>query len=101
MTKDAPYYAFATIPVKPEYYEDAKQAILDITPLTLAEEGCEVFILHGSYDEEKSELYLYEVFRDEEAFNFHHEQEYTKAVFEKYKTWLNGDIEIKRLKSVF
>jgi quinol monooxygenase YgiN len=94
---DTRYYAFATIPVKPEFLAVAKKAILDIMPQTLAEEGCETFSLHIDYGESKSILYLYEIFRDEAAFNFHHAQAYTKRVFEHYKTWLDGDVQIKRL----
>ncbi|WP_156800322.1 putative quinol monooxygenase [Thalassoporum mexicanum] len=100
---DLRYYAFATISVKPEFFADAKQAILAILPQTLAEEGCEMFTLHTDYDgvdydEAEPILYLYEIFADEAAFNFHHAQAYTKQVFEKYKTWLAGEVIIKRLK---
>ena len=97
MSQQEKYYAFATIPVKPEYMQQAEQAILDITPETLAEPGCEVFTLHKRFESDMATLYLYEIFTDEEAFNFHHAQSYTKAVFKKYETWLAGPVDINRL----
>ena len=93
------YRVFARIPVKPEHLDDAKQAVLAITPATLAEEGCLCFDLHESTDEE-STLFLYEVWRDEAAFAYHHAQDYTKDVFEKYKQWLRDEVKITPLRKL-
>ena len=100
MKSPSTYYAFATITVKPEYLKAAEQAVLDIIPDTLNESGCEMFRLHKDGDPSSNKLYLYEVFRDEAAFHFHHAQNYTKAVFEKYQQWLAEPVDIKRLFAV-
>lgn len=92
-----PYIAFARIVPKPEHLNAAKEAILGLIPKTLEEPGCQVFTLHEPGDESDEALYLYEVFDDEDAFNFHHEQEYTKAVFKAYENWLAEPVEIKKL----
>ena len=86
MSKDE-MRVFATIRVKPEYFEEARIAVLEIIPQTLKEEGCVMFDLHDS-TEEPNTLFLYEVWKDRVAFDFHHEQDYTKNVFRKYEDWL-------------
>lgn len=95
-----PYVAFARIVPKPEHFEAAKSAILGIIPKTLEEPGCQVFTLHESSDKDDQAMYLYEIFDNEEAFNSHHEREYTKVVFKAYENWLSEPVEIKRLQKV-
>lgn len=98
MKKPAVY--FAKIPVKPEFYEDAKHAILSIIPQTLKEPGCKVFALHESIADGDRSLYLYEIFDSPEAFDFHHAQSYTKAVRESYQKWLKSPVEIIKLSKI-
>lgn len=95
-----PFIVFATITLKPEFYEDAKEAILNITPQTLAEPGCRVFALHEPSSSDGTTLYIYEIFDSEEAFHFHHSQSYTKAVYKSYENWLAAPVEIKILARV-
>lgn len=87
---------FARITPRPEFFEDARRAVLSIVPATREEPGCHEFILHeGDGD---GRLYLYEKFVDEAAFAAHHAQPYTRDVFEKYETWLAAPVEITRLR---
>ena len=95
-----PYIVFARIVPKPEHYDAAKDAILGLIPMTLKEPGCRVFTLHEPGDNGDQALYLYEIFDDEDAFNFHHRQEYTKEVFKAYEDWLAQPVEIKKLRKV-
>lgn len=97
MNDQEKYCVFATIPVKSEFAKDAERAILDIISCTLAEPGCEIFTFHKDSDSTISKFYLYERFTDEKAFQFHHDQEYTKAVYKKYENWLAGPVEIIRM----
>ena len=94
---DQPLTIFARISPKPDYLEAARDAVLDIIPATHAEPGCIDFKLHDDM-EGKGRLYLYEVWRDEAALTAHHEQPYTKAVFEQYQRWLSEPVEIIRLR---
>ena len=106
--KDERYHLFAQVYLKPEHYEEAKQAVLEMIPLTLAEDGCEVFTLHeasadqgdGAPTPPPATLYLYEVFKDKAAFEFHHAQSYTKEVFAKYQNWLRAPIDIVYLNRI-
>lgn len=92
---------FAKITPKPHFFEDAKKAILDIIPDTRAEKGCSVFNLHVHRDNDgQNSLCLYEIFVNEDAYNFHHSQDYTKKVFELYKDWLAEPVEINRMELV-
>ena len=98
--QNAPYQLFATIPVKPQFFDLAKEAVLNIIPQTLAEEGCELFVLHEAPEEDNHTLYLYERFKDEEAYNHHHAQPYTKEVFKKYENWLSGPVIFTKLRQL-
>ena len=93
-------YAFAKITPKPEHYEDARRAILGIMNATKAEEGCLQFDLFEDSDEQQQHLFLEEAWASETAFAFHHRQEYTKAVFASYQTWLAQPVEIHRMQKI-
>ncbi len=47
-----------------------------------------MFDLHNSA-EVPNTLFLFEVWKDRAAFDFHHEQDYTKNIFRKYEDWLS------------
>ena len=86
-------YVFAKIIPKKEHFDDVRQAILDIMPETLSEEGCLQFDLLAA-DAEPANLFLQEAWADGTAFEYHHKQEHTKAVFAKYQQWLAQPVEI-------
>lgn len=81
-------YQVSAITLKPEFYENAKEAILNITPQTLAEPECRVFVLHEPSSSDGTTLYIYEIFDSEEAFYVHHAQSYTKTVYKSYEIGL-------------
>ncbi|MEM1060273.1 MAG: putative quinol monooxygenase [Verrucomicrobiota bacterium] len=93
------FYVFATIPVKPECLEEARAAILEIMPATLAEEGCDVFELYED-PSGAPRLFLREVFRDEAAFELHHQQDFVREIFRKYEEWLDGEVVTQQLRPV-
>lgn len=71
---------------------------MSIIDRTLDEPGCHGFVLHQG--NEDGCLYLYECFEDEAAYAFHHEQDYTKAVFKAYEDWLAEPPAIYRMRKV-
>jgi quinol monooxygenase YgiN len=94
------YAVFATIPVKPEHLHDARDAVADIVLQTRAEAGCEHFEPYRAADG-SANIYIFERWADRAAFDFHHAQDYTKAVFAKYEGWLRADpvlVEVTELK---
>ncbi|HKR18175.1 putative quinol monooxygenase [Rhizorhapis sp.] len=94
------YTVFATIPVKPEHLDDAREAVAAIVAQTRAEPGCEHFEPYRAADG-SSNLYIFERWANRSAFDFHHAQDYTQAVFEKYKVWLREApalVEVTELK---
>lgn len=91
-----PVHIFATIHPMPQHFDDAKTAIQSIIPVTLAEAGCEVFELFEAADGSRR-LHLWERFSDEAALAFHHQQPYTRQVFDAYKEWLAEPVSIQRL----
>lgn len=91
---------FAKITPKSEFFEAAKQAILDIIPRTRQEKGCHVFNLHELDAQGIKYLCLYEIFENQADYDFHHNQEYTKRVFESYQDWLAAPVEIHKLKLI-
>ncbi|MEE4153727.1 MAG: putative quinol monooxygenase [Erythrobacter sp.] len=90
--------AFATIPVKPQHFEEAKAAIVGIVEHTRAEEGCHAFELHEAPD--GSRLHLYEVWADKAAFEAHHAKDYTRAIFRQYEDWLAEPVAITFMQPV-
>jgi quinol monooxygenase YgiN len=92
MEKIMPISVFATISPKAAHFSDARQAIRDIVDETRGEEGCISFDLHE--DVEAGRLHLYEVWADRAAFDTHHAQPYTQAVFRKYTAWLAAPVDL-------
>jgi len=91
-------HIFARIAPKPEFFDVTRDAILEIIPQTLAEPGCQAFVLHAGADD--GCLYLYEVFDDEDALKAHGAQPYTRAVFARYEEWLKEPPRLTRMHRV-
>ena len=87
-------FVFAKITPKPEYFTQSRNAIEEIIPATKSEPGCLKFTLH---EDGAGSLYLYEEWSDDDALDRHHAMDYTKAVFEAYKSWLVSSPEIIKL----
>lgn len=87
-------FIFAKITPKNEFFDAARDAITEIIPQTRNEAGCLEFTLHQDGD---GSLYLYEEWTNDEALELHHSMDYTKAVFEAYKSWLAVSPEITKL----
>jgi quinol monooxygenase YgiN len=88
----------ARIAPRPEYREQAIAAICAIVKETRAESGCIAFKVNEC--QVSRDIILYEEWRDEAAFEFHHSQIYTLAVMKAYADWLLKDPEIVRLNPV-
>lgn len=88
----------AHITPKTEHYQDCINAIQEILPATRAEAGCLRFELYES--ESRTQLTLVERFVDQAAFDFHHQQAYTKQVFTLYQGWLAKAVDITSLSPV-
>lgn len=99
-SKKSPLIVFAQITPKSEFFDDAKNAILNIIPQTLAEPGCRMFTLHESKDKNDHSLYLYEIWDNASDLESHYAQEYTKAVFTAYQEWLEKPVTIIKLDKV-
>lgn len=82
-----------------QHFGAARDAIRGIIGQTRAEPGCIEFRL--SEDATECTLHLYEEWRDEAALTSHHDQPYTKAVFEAYKDWLAEEPKILHLRPVY
>ncbi|RKF21953.1 antibiotic biosynthesis monooxygenase [Altericroceibacterium spongiae] len=94
------YTVFATIPVKPEHLDDAREAVAAIVSQTKAETGCEHFEPCRAADGSPN-IYIFERWADRAAFDYHHAQDYTRDVFTKYENWLRDDpklVEVTELK---
>ena len=83
---------FATIHPKPDCFDEARDAILGILNDTRAEAGCQHFTLHRNAD--SGTLHLTEIWDDQAAFDAHHAQAYTRAVFERYEHLLAAPVEL-------
>ncbi|MCJ2082845.1 putative quinol monooxygenase [Methylobacterium sp. J-090] len=94
-----PLVLFARITPKPEHRAAARDAVLNILAVTRSEPGCRRFTLHEDRDGD-GPLYLYEIWDDDAALAAHHAQPYTCAVFDQYRTWLSGPVEITRLRRI-
>lgn len=90
---------FATIKPKPEFLEDAKQAILAIIPETRSEAGCHTFSLHEDKTQHGN-LYLYEIWDDAAALEAHYAMPYTKKVFTAYQEWLAEPVAVTKMSIV-
>lgn len=83
---------FATVTPKPEHLSEAIAAVEGIISNTRAEEGCIRFDLHEGT--QTGQLYLYEIWADRDAFDSHHVQPYTQAVYRQYESWLAAPVEL-------
>lgn len=90
-------FLVAKITPKAEYFQAAKQAIVDIIPQTRNEPGCLEFTLH---QDNNGCLFLYEQWVDECALEQHYEMPYTREVFQRYQNWLSEQPEITKLTKV-
>ncbi len=90
---------FATIHPKPEFFKQALEALNRIVEPTLQESGCKTFTVHTTKnaDESPRKIYLFEVWRDEEALDFHYQQAYSQNVFEQYKLWLEEPVHVIKM----
>ena len=88
----------ARIAPHPTHYTKAREAICEIIEQPRAEPGCMEFRL--SENAQDGTLYLYEEWRDEAALASHHDQPYTRAVFEAYRDWLAEEPQILHLRQV-
>jgi quinol monooxygenase YgiN len=93
-----PLSVFATITPKPEHLSEAIAAVKGIMADTRAEEGCIQFDLHEGI--ETGRLHLYEVWADRDAFDTHHAQPYTQAVYKQYEAWLAAPVELTFMQPV-
>ncbi len=92
-------FLFATIRIKPEYFEQARAALDGLMPPTLAEAGCHVFSAFQSQDQDNT-LHLFECFDDMDALNAHYAADYTKEVFTAYEEWLAAPVEVTKLSAI-
>ncbi|WP_027856381.1 putative quinol monooxygenase [Marinobacterium jannaschii] len=86
-------FIIARISPKPEFMNDAREALLSIVPPTLNEEGCRQFSVH----QDETSLYLYEEWENQDALDRHYAMPYIAPVFESYKEWLAKPVEISKL----
>lgn len=81
------YYCTACIKItEGNKYEDVYEEIINnLVKKTITEEGCIEFFVTPS-NPEKGEFILWEIWKNEDAFNFHHNAEHTKEYFKKNLT---------------
>ncbi|WP_299580449.1 putative quinol monooxygenase [uncultured Microbulbifer sp.] len=89
-------FIIAKISPKAEFITQAKQAILSIVAHTLEEEGCLQFAVH----EDGERLFLYEEWRSQEDLDKHYAMPYITPIFEAYKEWLIGPVEVNKLQKL-
>lgn len=89
---------FAKISPKPEYFDDARNAVLGAISETLSEDGCLQFVLHEGLKDKC--LYLYEEWKSEEALALHYEMPFIKKIFEQYEAWLSEPVEVTKMHKV-
>lgn len=84
----------ATISPLPEHFEDARSALVELAKVTVKEPGCLAFypVLPAG---DGGDICLIEAWRDEAALRDHHEQPYTRKVFNNYESWLAKPVEIR------
>ncbi|WP_298918298.1 putative quinol monooxygenase [uncultured Algimonas sp.] len=91
-------HLIATIRPKTEHAHDARNAILSLMTVTRGESGCHRFDLYQSPD--GLTLYLHEIWENADALRDHHAADYTTAVFDDYRNWLQEPPEIQELHPV-
>lgn len=90
--------AFATISPKADSIEEVRAAISGILEETRAEEGC--FEFRVFENENRDAFHIFEVWKDQAAFDFHHAQPYTIAAMQNYDRWLAKPVAIQFLSEV-
>ncbi len=90
---DNSFFLVAKITPKAVFFEQAKEAIANIVPQTLEEEGCRQFSVYQG----EGALFLYEEWEDQAALDEHYAMPYIAPVFEAYKEWLAEPVEINKL----
>ncbi|WP_375403132.1 putative quinol monooxygenase [uncultured Sphingomonas sp.] len=86
----------AEINLKPDCFDVACRAVGEIVAATRDEAGCERFDAHPMADG-SSTLMIYERWANRAAYDFHHAQDYTRAVFKSYEDWLSGPVKMTEL----
>lgn len=92
---------FVTINIKPEHIEEFSQASLgDAQGSVRDEPGCFRFDIHQDAETD-SRFYLYEVYRDEKAFQAHLEAPHFLVWQDRVKAFFAGDLEKVTMETVF
>jgi autoinducer 2-degrading protein len=95
------YSIFVTIDIKPEHVEEFKKDSLgDAEGSVRDEPGCFRFDIHQDVAT-STRFYLYEVYRDEEAFQAHLQAPHFLVWQERVKTFFDGDPELVTMETVF
>lgn len=89
---------YATIIIKPDHFTEAVEAVKNIVAVTRDEPGCHRFDLYS--DPANSQLFIMEQWADKAAYDFHHAQDYTRAVFASYEDWLTSEPVLQPLTAV-
>ncbi|GHB70578.1 hypothetical protein GCM10008107_20030 [Psychrosphaera saromensis] len=85
----------AFITPKPEFYQQCRQKIKDVVPITRAEDGCIRFEIYE--DDSTKQLVFVETFSDQQALDEHYAKPYVLPIFEFYKVALQREPEIHKL----
>lgn len=75
------------INAKPEFKEEVRKKLLDLTVMTNQEDGNICYRLH-QVDNEPCKFVIYEKWRNQAALDFHMNQDYLKAFLNESKTLL-------------
>ena len=95
------YSIFVTINIKPENVGEFKQASLgDAQGSVRDEPGCFRFDINQDV-QTSSRFYLYEVYRDEEAFQAHLHAPHFLVWQEKVKDFFDGEPDLVTMETVF
>ncbi|ETI65065.1 antibiotic biosynthesis monooxygenase [Sphingobium sp. C100] len=86
----------ARITLEPDCFEAACRAVGAIVAETRAEQGCERFDPHPAADGSPV-IFIYERWTNQAAFEMHHAQPYTRAVFKNYEDWLAEPVQLTEL----
>ncbi len=91
-------HLFARITPKPQHMAEARAAILNAVPQTLAEPGCHQFTVHET--QEGDAICLYEEWADQAALDTHYAMPYIAEIFALYEAWLAKPVEITKMKKL-
>ncbi|MBY0281551.1 MAG: antibiotic biosynthesis monooxygenase [Alphaproteobacteria bacterium] len=87
--------AFVKLTPKSEFYKSVKNVLLEIIPKALKHPGCQHLNLYEAKDE--TAIYIYEAWENEEAYDYHLSQDYTKEALQNLQIWLKAPIEVIEL----